>query len=197
MPPAPADVLRRVLRLSRMNGWSVAVFAGLCSLASLAFLDLVGFAVGLLVTLGGALEVVGHRRLKRRDPGGMALLVRSQFVVLGVIWAYALPRLLSFDTGYLQDQVIPNAREILSSWFGIQLDAFLSQLELTPAQLVPLVHLFFVVLYGSVMLTTLIYQGGLALFYRHRRAAVETALRPPPLLAAVRPGVPPPEEYSI
>jgi hypothetical protein len=33
-------------------------------------------------------------------------------------------------------------------------------------------------LYGSVLATTLIYQGGMALFYRHCTPAVNTALNP-------------------
>ena len=196
MQPTPGDALRRVLRLSRMNGWSVALFAGLCSLVSLAFGDLVGFAVGLLVSFGGALEVRGYRQLKRRNPDGMTLLVRSQYVVLGAIWAYALPRLLSFDAGYLQTEVIPNLRQMLAAT-GMDLDALLAQADLDAGQLVPLVHLFFVVLYGSVMLAALIYQGGLALYYRHRRAGVEAALRAPPAVPGIGPGSPAPGDYAI
>ena len=51
-PRSPDDILRRVKRLARLDGWSVAIFAGLCTLGSLAFLDPVGISVGLLVTLG-------------------------------------------------------------------------------------------------------------------------------------------------
>jgi len=182
-PPRPPDqVLRRVLSVSRLNGWSVALFAGACALGSLLFGDLVSFAVGALVTVGGVMEIRGHRRLRRRDPDGMTLLVRSQLVVLGVIWAYALPRLLSFDAAYLQDQVIPNLRDNLAA-VGMSLDEVLQEAGLTQKQIVPLVHLFFVVLYGSVMLVTLLYQGGMALYYRHRTAAVEAALRAPPAIA--------------
>jgi len=196
MQPAPGDVLRRVLRLSRVNGWSVAIFAGLCSGVSLVFGDLVGCIVGLLVTLGGALEVAGHRRLTRRDANGMTLLVRSQLLVLGVIWAYALPRLLSFDAGYLETEAIPNLRQMLAA-SGADLDALLAQSGLDVHQVVPLVHLFFVALYGSVMLTTLIYQGGLALYYRRRRAAIEAALRAPPFIASAGPDSPASGEYTI
>ena len=85
-PPRPEDVLHRVIKLSRLNGWSVAIFAGVCAVGSLAFGDLLGASVGLLVTFGGALEVRGHRMLKRNDAGGMRWLVRSQLVVLAVIW---------------------------------------------------------------------------------------------------------------
>lgn len=182
-PRPPADVLRRVIRLSRLNGWSVVIFAGLGVLVSLLLLDPIGLATCLLITLGGVIEVRGSRRLRRRDPDGMRLLVRSQLVVLGVIWVYALPRLLSFDATYLQDQVIPNLREIMAA-SGADFDSLLAQAGLDAKAIVPLVHLFFVVLYGSVMLATLFYQGGLALYYRHRAAVVTEALRAPPAVPA-------------
>ena len=193
-PRPPEEVLRRVIRFSRLNGWSVVICAGLCAVISLGFGDLVSFAVGALVAVGGVIEVRGCRRLRRRDPDGMRLLVRSQLMVLGVIWVYAVPRLLSFDAGYLQDQVIPNLREVLSA-SGSDLDSLLASAGLNAKDIVPLVHLFFVVLYGSVMFVTLLYQGGLALYYRHRTAVVTAALRAPiPLpagFAAAAPVAPP------
>lgn len=178
----PADVLRRVLKISRLNGWSVAIFAGVSTLVSLALMDPIGIAVCLLVMFGGLLEVRGQRMLSRRDADGMRWLVRSQLVVLGVIWVYALPRLLSFDATYLQDEAIPNLRELLAA-SGTDLDSLLAQSGLSTKDIVPLVHQFFVILYSGVMLATLLYQGGLALYYRRRTAAVEEALRaPPPVL---------------
>jgi hypothetical protein len=178
-PRPPAEVLRRILRTSRLNGWSVALCAGLCSLVSLPFGGLLGLGVGVFVTIGGVMEIRGNRRLRRRDPDGMRLLVRSQILVLGAIWIYAVPQLLSFDPGYLQDQVIPNLREVLAA-SGSNLDSLLAQAGLNAKDVVPYVHLFFVVLYGTVMLVTLFYQGGLALYYHHHTAAVTEALRAPP-----------------
>jgi len=199
-PRSPDDILRRVKRLARVDGWSVAIFAGLCTVGSLAFLDPVGISVGLLVTLGGALEVHGYRMLRRNDAGGMRWLARSQLVVLGTIWAYGLERLLSFDAGYLQTEVIPDARAMLTA-HGINLDDYLAQIGEDAADIVPLVRLFFVVLYASVLLVTLIYQGGLYLYYRGRTAAVEEALKSPPLIPAPTPVAPPPdrpaEDYGI
>jgi hypothetical protein len=199
-PRSPDDILRRVKRLARVDGWSVAIFAGLCTVGSLAFLDPVGISVGLLVTLGGALEVHGYRMLRRNDAGGMRWLARSQLVVLGTIWAYGLERLLSFDAGYLQTEVIPDARAMLTA-HGINLDDYLAQIGEDAADIVPLVRLFFVVLYASVLLVTLIYQGGLYLYYRGRTAAVEEALKSPPLIPAPTPAAPPPdrpaEDYGI
>jgi hypothetical protein len=199
-PRSPDDILRRVKRLARVDGWSVAIFAGLCTVGSLAFLDPVGISVGLLVTLGGALEVHGYRMLRRNDAGGMRWLARSQLVVLGTIWAYGLERLLSFDAGYLQTEVIPDARAMLTA-HGINLDDYLAQVGEDAADIVPLVRLFFVVLYGSVLLVTLIYQGGLYLYYRGRTAAVQEALKSPPLIPAPAPAAPPPDrptsDYAI
>jgi hypothetical protein len=138
--------------------------------------------------------------LRRNDAGGMRWLARSQLVVLGTIWAYGLERLLSFDAGYLQTEVIPDARAMLTA-HGINLDDYLAQIGEDAADIVPLVRLFFVVLYASVLLVTLIYQGGLYLYYRGRTAAVEEALKSPPLIPAPTPAAPPPdrpaEDYGI
>ena len=171
-PRPPADVLRRVLKFSRLNGWSVAIFAGVCALVSLALLDPIGVAVCLLVLMGGLLEVHGSRRLRRREADGVRWLVRSQLVVLGVIWTYAVTRLASFDEGLVRDLITP---ELLSA---------LRELGLTQEDILPLIRQFFYLLYGSVMAATLIYQGGLALYYHRRAAAVEAALRAPPIVVA-------------
>jgi hypothetical protein len=179
-PRLPEDILLRVKRFARLNGWSVVIVAGLGTLVAFALGDPIGISVGLLVTLGGALEVHGYRLLQRRDAGGMRWLTRSQLVVLATIWSYGLSRLLSFDAGYVQDQVIPDARTTLAAR-GIDLDSMLAEAGLDSANIVSWVRLFFLVLYGSVLLTALVYQGGLFLYYRWRTAAVEEALRPPPI----------------
>jgi len=183
MKRTPEETLRRVLKVSRLDGWSVAIFAGGCSLVSLAFGDPVGVSVGLLVTLGGTLEIRGHRMLKHGNADGMRWLVRSQLVVLATIWAYAARQLLSFDEGYLQEQAIPAIRDLLAA-LGIDLDETLKQVDLSIKDLVPLVRRAFYLLYGGVMAVTLIYQGGLALYYRRRTAAVAQALTAPPAVTA-------------
>ena len=168
MKRTPEEPLRRVLKVSRLDGWSVAIFAGFCSLVSLALGDPVGVSVGLLVTLGGVLEIRGHRMLKHGDAAGMKWLVRSQLVVLGVIWFYAATRLVSFDAELLREVITPALR------------ASLNELGLSTEDILPLVRRFFYLLYGSVMAATLIYQGGLALYYRRRTALVAQALAAPP-----------------
>ena len=189
MKPTPEDTLRRVLKFSRVNGWSVAICAGVCSLVTLAFGDLVGVAVGLLVTVGGVIEVRGSRQIRRGDAAGMKGLVRSQFVVLGVIWVYAVTRLASFDETVAREMATPDMQTMLS------------ELGLTLHDIMPLVRRAFYLLYGGVMAITLLYQGGLALYYRRRTAAVELALKTPPAVAAspypVPPSAPSSGDYSI
>ena len=65
----PKEILHRVMRTARLNGWSIAVFAGLCALISLAFGDLVGAFIGIVVTVGGVTEIRGLRRLKQHEIG--------------------------------------------------------------------------------------------------------------------------------
>jgi len=170
MPQDPAEALRRVLRTSRLNGWSVAVCAGLCALVSLAFGELAGASIGILVSAGGALEIYGNRRLRRRDPGGVRWLVRSQLVVLAAIGAYASARLFSFDPEYVREIITPSMR------------ASLDEMGLTADEIIPLVSRAFHLLYGGLLLVTLLYQGGVALYYRRQARAVAEALNPPPLL---------------
>ncbi len=195
-PRPPEEVLRRVIRFSRLNGWSAVLFASLGALVSLGLLDPISVSICLLIGLGGALEVHGQRMLVRRDAGGMRWLVRAQLVVLAVVWFYAATHLVSFDAVYLRDEVIPNAREMLSA-FGMNLDQIFEQADLDTNAVVAFVRLLFVAIYGSLMLVTLIYQGGLALYYRRRTAAVEAALRIPLIGPAVPPAAPAGEDYLI
>jgi hypothetical protein len=184
-PRPPEEVLRRVLKFSRLNGWSVVVFAGLCTLGSLAMGEPVGIGIGLLVILGGALEVRGYRLLQRGHADGLRWLIRSQLVVLGVIWVYVVTRLVSFDEG--------TVREAFSS----DMRASLSELGLSFEDILPLVRRTFYLLYGGVLAVTLLYQGGLALYYRRRGPAIELALQAPPVVSGVAASTPPPDDYLI
>ena len=164
LPPAQA-ALQKVLKVSRLNGWSIAVFAGLCTLVSLAFGDWAGAGVGLLVTASGVMEIHGHRLLQRRDATGMTWLVRAETFLLSVILVYAVSRLLSFDAEYILSNLTPD------------LEALLKEAGISKAEIVPLVQTFFRAFYGAVILVALLYQGGLALYYRRQTALVTEALR--------------------
>jgi len=174
----PKETLHRVMRTARLNGWSIALFAGFCALISLAFGDLVGAGIGLVVTAGGVVEIRGLRRLRRYDAdGGMTLLIRAQLIVLGIIWVYSLGQLAGFDPQLALGNMTPDMK------------AMLDQIGVGETELLRLVRLSFYTLYASVLFATLLYQGGLALYYRNRRAAVREALTAPPPIAPRLPTV--------
>jgi len=170
--PTPADrALKRVLAVSRINGWSVTLFAALCVVVTLVIGDLVGIGIGLMVVTSGVMEVHGNRMLKKGDPAGLKWLVRSQLFLLTIMLAYCASRLVSFDSDSALSNLTPD------------LEAALMGAGLEKGDILPLVHKMFLVLYGAVALTCLIYQGGLALFYRGKtklvtEALVATAVRP-------------------
>ena len=83
----PQQALKRVIGLSRLNGWSVVIVAGLGALIALAMGDWLSLGLGLLVGGLGWLEVHGNRLLKKRDATGMKWLVRSQMLLLALILA--------------------------------------------------------------------------------------------------------------
>ena len=170
VPPLtpPQLALKKVLKISRVNGWSVAVFAGLCTLVSLVFGDLVGSGIGLLVVASGVMEIHGHRLLKRRDVGGMTWLVRSQLFLLSVILVYSVSRLFSFDSEYILSNLTP------------ELEALLRENGITRAEIISLVQTFFRAFYGAVILVTVIYQGGMAFYYRCKSPLVTEELNLPP-----------------
>jgi hypothetical protein len=130
-----------------------------------------------LVTAAGVLDLRGRARLIRGEQSSLALLVRAQLLILGVIWLYSFENLIAFDQTALMAAVTPEMRSALS-----QAGVSLSDLE-------PLVKPVYFGLYLTVIGVTLLFQGGLALYYQSRKARVALALAgrnpAPPVLPPV------------
>ncbi|MBS0664526.1 MAG: hypothetical protein JSR48_14765 [Verrucomicrobia bacterium] len=173
-PPLPEETLGRVARMARANGLSVLIIASLGALASVAFGDLEGAAVGLVVAFGGWMELSGRQQLRRGETDGMTRLIRAQYVVMGAILVYCITRLASFDPDTALSNVTPDMRQELANE-GVDVAAILR-----------LVRIGFYTLYSVVAVVTLAYQGGMARYYGKRREPVAQAL------AARRNPVPPP-----
>jgi hypothetical protein len=181
-PPSvtPAEqALARVLRVSRLNAWSIVVVAVLGALGSLLLGALGGALTGLLVAIAGGMELRGRRRLRRRDASGIRLMVRAELFLLAVIAVYCVSRIASFDAGYLKEQVLPELKQNLLV-LGVSLSDTLAEAGLTEEQVVPLVHRLFLALYGTVLVVALVYQGGLARWYGRKELLVQEALAAPP-----------------
>ncbi|SDR84121.1 hypothetical protein [Opitutus sp. GAS368] len=166
-----AKTLKRVLAIARFNGWSVIVIAGLGVMVTLLLGDLVGTFIGVLAAAAGWMEVRGHRMLRRRDPAGMTWLVRSQLFLLSVILVYCVTRLGSFDADTAMASLTPD------------MEALLKEAGLARGDILPLVRTTFLATYLTFAVVSIIYQGGMALYYRSKTRLVTAALavtpRPP------------------
>lgn len=160
-PLLPAEVLDRVLRLARFDGLSVVAVAGSLALVAATLGDRVGAVVGLVVAGAGAIELHGASLLSRGEARGLHWLVRSQLLLLGAIIGYCAWRLLRPDLAPLHTAVTPDMQE---------------QLELIGWTVDQFIGLVYQLTYICVAVVTLLYQGGMALYYWRRRTAVAEAL---------------------
>lgn len=167
-PTPEGKVLKRILLISAIDGWSVLALAALGTLLALVLGDLSSVVVGLLIAAAGILELRGRQHLVRRNPGGMRLLVRAQMFLLLVILVYCVSRLGSFDEGTVLDNLTP------------EMEAVLKENGLERGDIIPAVQLMFYVGYGTVAFLSILFQGGLTLYYRSRTTPVTAALALPP-----------------
>lgn len=163
-PPLPAEMLNRIVRLAKLDGLSVLVVAAAGALISVGLGNLGGFLTGLLIAAAGASERHGGSLLQKREERGLKWLVRSQLYLLCVILLYALTRLGSYDPEYVRSIITPEMQQAFQ------------QAGLSVADILPLVRMAFYALYGGLAIATVLYQGGLALYYWRRAETVRTAL---------------------
>lgn len=148
-------VLRRVLVVSGMNGWSVIVLGGLCTLAALLFFNLLGLVIGLAVTASGYMEIKGRSALKNDLSEAGKLLASSQIWLLCVIVVYAGYQLLSFDLSKMLQYLPAEIYQALFNNLGLDKHAI--------GQMITRIYYS---LYISVILGSFLYQGSLWFFYK-------------------------------
>ena len=160
-PFLPDETLRRVLRVARLDGMSVAVIAGVFALISALAGDGLGAVVGLLVAGAGAIELHGATLLVHGEPRGMNWLISSQLFLLATIISYCALRLLHPGLTPLNAAVTDEMKLSLEAagW--------------TPDEFVRIVY---TTTYAAVAIVTFFYQGGMALYYFRRRGPVARAL---------------------
>jgi hypothetical protein len=168
-PLLPGETLARVLRIARMDGLSVLGVAGLFALLAAGSKDVQGAAIGVTVALAGALELHGAAMLRHRDVRGVDWLVRSQMFLLVVLMAYCAWHLTRVDLEPLRQVFrstlrfpLMNDMWAMNQQLGLTEDMFLQQTN--------------TLLYVTLAIATLVYQGGMALYYIRRRDPVIRAL---------------------
>jgi hypothetical protein len=156
--------MRRVMRVARFDGISVLCLAGFFALVSAASGDVSGAAFGLLIAAAGAVELHGMGLIRSADRRGMSWLIGSQLYLMSVVLGYVGYRLANPDS----DPILRAAKTALSDE--------IRQAGMDPAQFMAEFPKELRLLYFAVAGLTILYQGGMALYYMRRRGAVEAAI---------------------
>ena len=160
-PLQPSEVLRRVTRVARFDGMSILGVAGAFALISAASRDVSGAVIGLLVAGAGAIELHGSALLRAGRGNGMRWLVSSQLYLMTTMLTYVALRMANPDISTIRPVVtVELAAQIQQA--GMTIDQFLLE--------------FLRLVYLCVAGATLLYQGGMTVYYLRRRVAVEAAM---------------------
>jgi hypothetical protein len=164
-----AKQLKRILRLSKLNAYSVAVIAGTFGLLCVVLLELGGVIVGAGVTAAGLMEIRGHRRLQAGERGARSWMVGSQVWLIVCVLAYCGWRLAAFDPA--DPLAVLGDAELLKST---------AESALIPqGMLEDLVTRVYTLTYRLVAVATLVLQGGLAAYYWVKVGRLEAASTDP------------------
>lgn len=163
-PPLPHETLDRVCRLARFEGRSLLVLAGLFSLLAAYQRDGIGAVAGCLAAAVGVIELNGVNRLRQASVSGLSWIIGSQIALLLTVLAYAILRATTFDPDTVARLITTETR------------AEFAELGLREDQILPMLEKSYVGVYVTVALVSVVYQGGMALYYRRRRDAVRRAL---------------------
>ncbi len=163
-PPLPSEILFRVIRIAGLDGRLVLWTSGAFALISAAGHFSLGALTGLAAAGTGAIEVHGATLLARTDSRGLNWAIRAQLLLLLTILFYCIARLMTFDPVFIRSQLTPD------------IQAYIAQSGMTTDQFIILMRQFWLVAYIVVAVVSVIYQGGLAVYYARRRQAINQAL---------------------
>jgi len=139
----------------------VLVIAGTFALISALAGDFLGAIIGLLVAGAGAIELHGETLLLHGEVRGMNWLLGSQFTLLVCILSYCALRLVHVSLPPVPAEVAP-VLESTAQQLGMTVEAYM---------------LFvYRLVFRLVAGLTVLYQGGMMLYYWRRRRAVARAL---------------------
>ena len=160
-PLLPSETLERVLRRAQFDGTGVLAVGSFFALMGAAAGDVVGVMAWLLIAGTGAMALHGATLLREAEPRGVHWLVGGQVFCMTVILSLCAWQLTHADIEPLRAAVTSEMRSSIA------------QTGLTEEQFLLLTYRF---TYGVIATGTLLYQGGMALYYRRRRRAVTAAV---------------------
>jgi len=158
-----------MLRVARLDGGSVLVLCGALAIASAWYGDFTGAVIGVLIAGAGAFELHGAGLIKAGEPRGLNWLVGSQLYLLATILSYVGWRLMSYDPAAIRRLLEPVLH-------NPEVQAQFDEAGVTEADVLATLRTYYFTGFKMVAAGTLLYQGGMALYYHRRRAAVAAAL---------------------
>ncbi|MSR63924.1 MAG: hypothetical protein EXS08_15975 [Planctomycetes bacterium] len=142
--------LARAAGLARTNAYGYVIFGVLSLLVAVLGLDLLGLAIGALLTGVGVAQLRAAPRLQRGEAAAPRALARNELVLMGGIVVYCL----------LQLTVLRTTSAELEKQVGAAGDLGLDLGELVDSMTT--------LIYCSFLVVSLVYQGGLALYFNRR-----------------------------
>ncbi|MFQ5536829.1 MAG: hypothetical protein ACE5GJ_05190 [Gemmatimonadota bacterium] len=144
-------------KVAAFNGWTLGVIAAVSIL--FGFMSFTGLVMGVLLGVVAWNEFRGRRMIRSLNPAGFRLLGRNQLALMGLIILYCLVSIYRVGTGGTPD---------------------LADLEAVIGPTEDLVRQLSFLVYGLVILGTVIAQGLNARYYFRRGALLEGYLRETP-----------------
>ncbi len=146
---------QRILRISKLNAWSITFIAGAFTALGLLSLSWAGVLVGASVTGAGLAEIRGYRKLAAGEPDARTWMTGSQIWLMFCVLLYCGWRLATLDVSD-PFAVLGDSANILE---------LTSAMGLSKAAVADLFIKAYLWTYGLVAALTCIFQGGLAVFY--------------------------------
>ncbi|MGB0640681.1 MAG: hypothetical protein ACPGTU_15185 [Myxococcota bacterium] len=146
---------QRILRISKLNAWSITCIAGVFTLLGLLSLSLAGILVGAAVTSAGLAEIKGHRKFAADEEGARIWMSLSQLWLILSVLTYCGWRVYSLDTTD-PFAILGDSTSILE---------LTSTMGISQAAVTELFIKAYLWTYGLVAVLTCVFQGGLSIYY--------------------------------
>jgi hypothetical protein len=163
-----AKRFRRADVVATFNVWTLGIFAVLSVL--FAAFDRTGLAVAVFIAVCAWNEARGRNHLRRLEARGLRILVGNQLVLLASLVAYAGWMLVATRTGPAIDPATMQESAQLLELMGGTSDPE------TLASLDAWVRTVSAIVYGSVIVAVVLFQGGTALYYHSCRKHLDAYL---------------------
>lgn len=176
-PLLPSAVLARVLRIAKFEGWGVLLLSGTFALFAALSGEKAGAIFGTLIAGAGALEVHGRQELLRGAIGGMRWLVGSQVFLVTVIGCYCVWQVQHFDLAAVHAALVNQPDDTPSQIYARGLlRETVQNLELSGLSVDDVLRTSNRQFYTALAVISLVYQGGMAVYYARKTPAVRRAL---------------------